>query len=231
MEQYDNIPNEDAIKTIYSEKNDRTWVGGTITKNTDGTYDYSGTFKFGADFRNAGSLTHADSLQLNIDIEFELSSLLGCYGGSPEESLVQSEDADEDRVTNGGDNCYSTYNPDQLDSNCDGIGDACATTGSELGSAISPRAFSLEQNFPNPFNPVTSIFFTIPERAKVKLYVCDVSGRIVKTLVDGVQKEPGRHKATWDGRNDDGRMVSSGIYFCKLVVADKVAQTKMVILK
>jgi flagellar hook assembly protein FlgD len=43
--------------------------------------------------------------------------------------------------------------------------------------------------------------------------------------------KPGRHKATWDGRNDAGKAVSSGIYFCKLLAADKVAQVKMVILK
>jgi hypothetical protein len=99
------------------------------------------------------------------------------------------------------------------------------------GTQPKPPAFALEQNSPNPFNPVTSIFFSIPEKADVDLYVYDISGRVVKRLVDGVSMEPGRHKATWDGRNDAGRAVSSGVYFCKLLAGDKVAQMKMVILK
>jgi hypothetical protein len=100
-----------------------------------------------------------------------------------------------------------------------------------VGDMPKPQVFALEQNAPNPFNPVTTIFFSIPERAEVELYVCDVTGRVVKTLVDKVPMGPGRHKATWDGRNDAGRAVSSGVYFCKLSAADKVAQMKMVILK
>jgi hypothetical protein len=99
------------------------------------------------------------------------------------------------------------------------------------GTLPKPAVFALEQNAPNPFNPVTNIFFSIPEKGEVELYVYDISGRVVKRLVDGVPMEPGRHKATWDGRNDAGRAVSSGVYFCKLVAADKVAKMKMVILK
>jgi flagellar hook assembly protein FlgD len=99
------------------------------------------------------------------------------------------------------------------------------------GTLPKPQVFALEQNAPNPFNPVTSIFFSIPEKTEVDLYVYDISGRVVKRLVDGVGMEPGRHKATWDGRNDAGRAVSSGVYFCKLMAADKVAQMKMVVLK
>jgi flagellar hook assembly protein FlgD len=108
----------------------------------------------------------------------------------------------------------------------------CAGWGCEgAGTQLKPPVFALEQNSPNPFKPVTNIFFSIPEKTEVELYVCDVSGRVVKRLVDGVPMEPGRYEATWDGRNDAGRTVSSGVYFCKLLAADKVAQTKMVILK
>ncbi|KPJ61076.1 MAG: hypothetical protein AMJ46_03680 [Latescibacteria bacterium DG_63] len=109
--------------------------------------------------------------------------------------------------------------------------DLVNVTGVDPGTQPKPQVFALEQNSPNPFNPVTNIFFSIPAKAKVELYVYDVSGRVVKKLVDGVPMEPGRHKATWDGRNDAGRAVSSGVYFCKLSAADKVAQMKMVVLK
>jgi len=103
--------------------------------------------------------------------------------------------------------------------------------GVDPGTQPKPQVFALEQNSPNPFNPVTNIFFSIPAKAEVELYVYDISGRVVKKLVDGAPMEPGRHKATWDGRNDAGRAVSSGVYFCKLLAADKVAQMKMVVLK
>jgi hypothetical protein len=103
--------------------------------------------------------------------------------------------------------------------------------GVEPGSEPGAPAFALEQNCPNPLNPLTNIFFTIPEKTEVELYVYDVTGKVVKRLVDGVTMEPGRHKAMWDGRTDTGRAVSSGVYFCKLHAADKVAQMKMVILK
>jgi hypothetical protein len=109
--------------------------------------------------------------------------------------------------------------------------DTVNVVGVEPGTLPKPLVFALEQNSPNPFNPVTNIFFSIPEKTEVKLYVCDVSGRVVKRLVDGARMEPGRHKASWDGRNDAGRSVSSGVYFCKLLAADKVAQMKMVVLK
>ncbi len=94
----------------------------------------------------------------------------------------------------------------------------------------APAVMSLEQNFPNPFNPVTTIMFSLPEKGDIHLAIFDVSGRLVKTLHDGVM-DAGKYKATWDGRSDAGRVVSSGVYFCKLVTADKVAETKMVLLK
>ena len=64
----------------------------------------------------------------------------------------------------------------------------------------------------------------------LRLAVYDVSGRLVKTLYEGVMDQ-GKHKATWDGQNNAGRAVSSGVYFCKLITKNNVAEAKMVILK
>jgi hypothetical protein len=94
----------------------------------------------------------------------------------------------------------------------------------------APAVFALEQNYPNPFNPVTTIRFSLPEKGEVELLVYDVSGRLVKTLYNGVL-DPGKHKVTWDGRNNGGRSVSSGVYFCKLIGKNQTAETKMLILK
>ena len=88
----------------------------------------------------------------------------------------------------------------------------------------------LEQNTPNPFNPQTAIRFTLSATQNVSLAVYDVSGRLVRTLASGTQ-EMGTHTITWDGRNDAGATVSSGVYFYRLD-AGKFSQTrKMVMLK
>jgi hypothetical protein len=79
-----------------------------------------------------------------------------------------------------------------------------------------PLAFKLYPNRPNPFRTVTAIRYDLPEPALVRLAVYDVSGRLVCTLLDQDLKMPGRHTVYWDGRNEKGRSVSPGIYFCEL---------------
>jgi hypothetical protein len=89
---------------------------------------------------------------------------------------------------------------------------------------------SLSQNYPNPFNPQTTIAFSVKERGMVNLKVYNVAGQLVRTLANE-QFAAGAHTKVWDGRNDSGQPVSSGVYFYKLV-ANNFAQTKkMVLLK
>ena len=90
--------------------------------------------------------------------------------------------------------------------------------------------FRLVQNAPNPFNPVTKIAYHVPCDSEVTIRVFDVSGRAVRTLVDGVV-EPGRHVAVWNGRNDAGESVGSGIYFCTMEAPDFHDSRKMTLLK
>ncbi len=80
---------------------------------------------------------------------------------------------------------------------------------------ITPRLAVLYQNYPNPFNPSTSIEFYLPNRERASLRIYDVSGRLVRTIIDGSLTEGG-HRYTWDGENDEGRRVSSGVYFYML---------------
>ena len=87
---------------------------------------------------------------------------------------------------------------------------AGTVTGAETNT--TPKVAILYQNYPNPFNPSTSIEFSLPAREKVSLKVFDVSGRLVRTLVDGPLSD-GVHRYTWDGRNQRGSSVSSGVYF------------------
>jgi len=79
-----------------------------------------------------------------------------------------------------------------------------------------PSRFQLDQNYPNPFNPVTTIRYDLPEASSVDLRIYELAGRLVRILEPGVYREPGRYEVTWDGRNDRGGEVATGIYFCRI---------------
>jgi hypothetical protein len=94
-----------------------------------------------------------------------------------------------------------------------------------------PTDFTLAQNFPNPFNPATTIPFSISRSAEVHLGVFDAAGREVKILVRE-QVPSGTHSVTWDGRDDTGKDVSSGVYFSRLLVnGGRQQMRKMLLLK
>jgi subtilisin family serine protease len=88
----------------------------------------------------------------------------------------------------------------------------------------------LQQNIPNPFNPTTTIRFSISRRARVTLVIYDVAGRRVRILVDD-ERDPNRYAVTWDGRNAQGARASSGIYFYRLEAGGFSQTRKMVLLK
>ena len=83
----------------------------------------------------------------------------------------------------------------------------------------------LEQNSPNPFNPVTRIRFSLETSSRVTLRVYNVRGELVETLVSGV-RGPGQHRVTWDARRQP-----SGVYFYRMETPDFVQTRKMIILK
>jgi mannan endo-1,4-beta-mannosidase len=93
-----------------------------------------------------------------------------------------------------------------------------------------PVMFRLVQNVPNPFNPVTKVAYHVPSESRVTIRVFEVTGRLVATLVDGVV-EPGRHAAIWNGTNDAGESVGSGVYFCTMEAPDFHDSRKMTLLK
>ncbi len=93
---------------------------------------------------------------------------------------------------------------------------------------IYPTNFKLEQNYPNPFNPATTIRFRIPIETRVQIAVFDISGRLVKVLVDDVLPA-GEHITTWDGRDESGTKVSSGVYIYRMY-ADRFVEAKRMIL-
>lgn len=97
-------------------------------------------------------------------------------------------------------------------------------------SSTVPGHFALQQNYPNPFNAATVIRYTLERDADVQLRVYDVLGRTVATLVNGAQ-ELGVHEADWDGTNENGQLVASGLYFYRLDVDGTILSRKMTLLK
>jgi len=93
-----------------------------------------------------------------------------------------------------------------------------------------PQKFTLFQNYPNPFNPNTTIEYYLPKNCKVTLSIYNILGQKVKTLVRGYQKA-GYREVAWDGKDNNGREVASGIYFYRLETEDYIQTKKMVLIK
>ncbi|MBO8152134.1 MAG: carboxypeptidase regulatory-like domain-containing protein [Candidatus Marinimicrobia bacterium] len=94
-----------------------------------------------------------------------------------------------------------------------------------------PEKFALYDNFPNPFNPTTQIKFDMPEQGFVILNIYDLTGKLIKTLVSE-RKNPGTYIAIWDGTNNKGQKIPSGIYIYKLDIKGKFSSSgKMILMK
>ena len=97
-------------------------------------------------------------------------------------------------------------------------------------SPLRPAQYSLSPNYPNPFNPDTKICYTLPEGCHVKLSIYNLKGQRVKVLVDRFEAA-GRKRVTWDGTNESGAQVASGVYFYKLEAGDFSSTKKMVLIR
>jgi hypothetical protein len=95
-----------------------------------------------------------------------------------------------------------------------------------------PRSFSLSQNYPNPFNPSTTIDYGVPEGEEVlvDLRIYELRGRLIRSLVRE-EKMPGSYSVHWDGRDEMGRAVGSGVYFYRLEAGKSSLTKKMVVMR
>jgi len=96
---------------------------------------------------------------------------------------------------------------------------------------LSPAAFSLRQNFPNPFNPQTTIAFTLPSSGAVELSVYNLAGQLIRRLIAGEQITAGEHERQWDGRDESGNPAATGVYLYRLSAGEQTTARKMVLLK
>ncbi|MBE0565598.1 MAG: VCBS repeat-containing protein [Krumholzibacteria bacterium] len=102
--------------------------------------------------------------------------------------------------------------------------------GSVSAVAELPTRFALHPNYPNPFNPSTTLRFDLPQAGKVELTIYDTAGRRVRTLVRETLAA-GRQEVVWRGRDDGGRQVASGVYFYRLEAGTFGETKKMILLK
>ncbi len=93
-----------------------------------------------------------------------------------------------------------------------------------------PKVIALRSVYPNPFNPVVTVEFDLDRRRNVQMMIYDVNGKLVRELVDEV-RDPGTHKIRWNGRNETGHRVATGIYFLRFQSEDWVSHRKIVLLK
>jgi hypothetical protein len=104
-------------------------------------------------------------------------------------------------------------------------------TGAGGGRGVAPPNYWLGQSYPNPFNASARVDFSIGEAAHVILKVYNPAGQLIRTLVDETRPQGYYNDAVWDGRDMNGRLVSSGIYFYRLVAGDFSRTRKLVLLR
>jgi len=99
-----------------------------------------------------------------------------------------------------------------------------------VGAGSLPTAFALYGNYPNPFNPLTTIKFDLPRDGHVALRIYDLSGRAVRTLADD-NLVRATHTYQWDGTDDAGHRLASGVYYYRVDTDNQSATGKMMLVK
>ncbi len=110
------------------------------------------------------------------------------------------------------------------------LNDMGIDTGVRNAVTAKPLTYALEQNYPNPFNPETRIYFQLAGPQKTQLVIYNLRGQVVRTLVDR-QYGPGHHVVNWDGRDNYGIRVPSGMYIYRIKAGDFIAHKKMMLVK
>jgi len=137
-------------------------------------------------------------------------------------------------LENNGPHGFLTWNDNRAGTNCSSV---AAATFNLLGvenlpesSAPSP-AITLLPNYPNPFNPSTTISFHLAEPTSAKLSIYNSKGQLVKTLVPSTAMSAGEHRYLWDGQDEAGRAVATGLYLCRLQAGERSQVRKMLLVK
>jgi hypothetical protein len=114
--------------------------------------------------------------------------------------------------------------------------DVSLTLSAEMPTAIeqakdkAPIAYQIYQNYPNPFNPETAIEFQLPQPSEIEISIFNLQGQKITTLVNS-NLSAGEHKVAWNGTDESGRAVTSGVYLCQMRAGDRVETKKLLLLR
>lgn len=209
-----NLSITDSPNTYYDDNTD-SWLESTFgldltaVSGAEITFYYRGVLQSDQDFLYLEASTDGGTIwdpfgESITGSEFsfvEYTASLADYTGNPDVRLRFH------LVTDGSGQREGIYIED--------VGISWTPTGTDDETEPTPNIFSLSQNYPNPFNPSTSISFSLAQKAYANIIVYDLLGRRVKTLTSSLL-DAGEHKIIWDGTDDSGMEVASGIYLYKL---------------
>ena len=152
-------------------------------------------------------------------------------GGALEQLAYSAEPGYVDNIAALGSYEYAVSATDYGDNESDLSGAASYTFLSIVDGMGIPDEFALKANYPNPFNPSTTIAYQMPEAGRVSLVVYDLTGNVVSTLVNESQPA-GYYQTVWNGRDQRGVPVATGVYFYRLKAGAEFVKThKMVLMK
>jgi flagellar hook assembly protein FlgD len=103
-------------------------------------------------------------------------------------------------------------------------------TAVDVKKSDNSSKFSISSNYPNPFNPSTTIEYSLKVDSKIEIKIFNNLGRLVRSLFNG-QSTSGTHLLTWDGRDDNGKQLSSGLYYYQIISETFSSAKKMLLLK
>ena len=118
--------------------------------------------------------------------------------------------------------CYTNPSPGSVNNSCLVL--------SNQEQKILPEEVTLHQNYPNPFNPSTTIKYLLKKNAEISLSISDLNGKLISTLFEGYQSA-GNKLFTWDGTNQSGQKITTGLYVYRLQVNGIAQSKKMIYLK
>ncbi len=188
-------------------------------------------------FNSGPGTAHDVTVMMNADIPWLIIPDPGCHYGDIAEGETSTGQTDGYRfdLSNHPGGSYGVWFDVTYEDSCANHHRLRLDPEFDLESAEDGRpseipSYNLFQNYPNPFNPTTTISFSVPRNSHATIRIFDVSGSIVRTLADGM-RNAGINEVVWNGRDDSGREVSSGIYLYLLVAGDFVQTKKMVLLR
>ena len=164
-----------------------------------------------------------------IDLVATGSVDMSLYGGPVLPGYVKGDMIELTYYTNGMEYKVDSHLSDDVYGNAMELSTGSITL---LSDGVNPTEFGITNNYPNPFNPNTTIEYNVENSGHVSLKIYDIMGRSVRTLVNEY-KESGRpdYKVVWDGRNDNGQQVSAGLYLYTLSSNGMTDHAKMVLMK